>query len=111
MDPDCEPGGGLNVLDRGYADESGSNMRLALRVGFWVAVIAVLAFLPAIGCDFVNMDDNRNFLSNKALKYPLGQKLVWAWTTSWLGVYQPLAWILIFFEYAAGRCVRSVIMW
>ena len=84
-----------------HADEGKSSIRLALRVGFWVAAIAVLAFLPAIGCDFVNMDDNRNFLSNEALKYPLEQKLVWAWTTRWLGVYQPLAWILIFFEYAA----------
>ena len=86
---------------RVYPDESGSNMRLALQVGFWVAVMAVLAFLPAIGCDFVNMDDTANFLSNEALKYPLGKKLVWAWTTFWLGVYQPLAWILIFCEYAA----------
>ena len=84
-----------------HADEGKSSIRLALRVGFWVAAIAVLAFLPAIGCDFVNMDDNRNFLFNKALKYPLEQKLVWAWTTRWLGVYQPLAWILIFFEHAA----------
>ncbi len=47
------------------------------------------------------MDDNRNFLYNKALKFPLEQKLVWAWTTRWLGVYQPLAWTLIFCEHAA----------
>ena len=86
---------------RVYPDESGSDVRLALQVGFWVAVMAVLAFLPAIGCDFVNMDDPGNFLSNEALKYPLGKKLVWTWTTCWLGAYQPLAWILIFFEYAA----------
>ena len=86
---------------RVYPDESGSDMRLALRVGFWVAVMVVLAFLPAIGCDFVNQDDSTNFQFNEALKYPLGKKLVWAWTTDWLGVYQPLAWILIFFEYAA----------
>ena len=86
---------------RVYPDESGSDMRLALQVGFWVAVMAVLACLPAIGCDFVNMDDYANFQTNEALKYPLGKKLVWAWTTGWLGVYQPLAWILIFFEYAA----------
>ena len=84
-----------------YPDESGSDMRLALQVGFWVAVMAVLAFLPAIGCDFVNADDSLNFQSNEALKYPLGKKLVWAWTTCWVGVYQPLGWILIFCEYAA----------
>jgi hypothetical protein len=61
-------------------------MRLTLHVGFWVAVMAVLAFLPAIGCDFVNADDNLNFQSNEALKYPLGKKLVWAWTTRWVSV-------------------------
>ena len=72
-----------------YPDESGSDVRLALQVGFWVAVMAVLAFLPAIGCDFVNMDDHGNFLSNEAHKYPLGKKLVWAWTTCWLGSISP----------------------
>ena len=86
---------------RVYPDESGSDMWLALQVGFWVAVMAVLAFLPAIGCDFVNMDDNSNFLRNEALSYPLGKKLVWAWTTRWVGVYQPLAWMLIIFQHAA----------
>ena len=94
-----------------YPEESGSDMRLALQVGFWVAVMAVLAFLPAIGCDFVNADDLANFQSNEALKYPLGKKLVWAWTTCWAGVYQPLGWMLIFCEYAAWACVRAVIMW
>ena len=84
-----------------YPDESGSDVRLALQVGFWVAVMAVLAFLPAIGCDFVNADDNLNFQFNEALKYPLGKKLVWAWTARWAGVYQPLGWILIFCEFAA----------
>jgi protein O-mannosyl-transferase len=84
-----------------YPEKNESSIRLDLRVGFWVAAVAVLAFLPAIGCDFVNMDDLRNFQSNAALNYPLGKKLVWAWTTCWLGVYQPLAWILIFCEHAA----------
>ncbi len=86
---------------RAYPDEGGSSRRLALQVGFWVAVMAMLALLPAIGCDFVNMDDTSNYLQNEALSYPLGKKLVWAWTTGWVGVYQPLGWILIFCEYAA----------
>jgi protein O-mannosyl-transferase len=95
--------GGLVSMSwlKDYPDEGGSNMRLAVRVGFWVAVLAVLAFLPAVGCDFVNMDDNRNFRFNEALEFPLGRKLVWAWTTRWVGVYQPLAWMLIFVEHAA----------
>ena len=82
-------------------DDQKASVRFALRIGFWVATFAALAFLPAIGCDFVNMDDTRNILYNKALEYPIEQKLAWAWTTRWLGVYQPLAWMLIFCEHAA----------
>ena len=85
----------------GEPDDQKASVRLALRVGFWVATLAVLAFLPAIGCEFVNMDDTRNFLYNKVLAYPIGQKLAWAWTTRWLGVYQPLSWMLIIGEHAA----------
>ncbi|MGO9599817.1 MAG: tetratricopeptide repeat protein [Isosphaeraceae bacterium] len=74
--------------------------RLAWRVGFWVAVCAVLAYLPAIGCDFVNLDDHRNYRYNEALQYSPAVALFWAWTTLWIGVYQPLAWMLILMEHA-----------
>ncbi len=84
-----------------YSDESESDRWLAFQVGLWVAVMAVLAFLPTIGCDFVNIDDNSNFVHNEALRYPLGKKLVWAWTTRLVGVYQPLGWMLIIIEHAA----------
>ena len=73
---------------------------LLIRLGIWVVAIAVISFLPAIGCEFVNMDDDRNFTQNKNLNLPLGQKLYWAWTTHWLGVYQPFAWMLIFAQQA-----------
>ncbi len=84
----------------GEEDQESSSRRLGLRIGFWIAVAAVIAFLPAIGCDFVNMDDNRNFVGNQALNYAVCKKLAWAWTTCWLGVYQPLSWVLIFLEFA-----------
>ena len=74
--------------------------RLAWRVGFWVAACAVLAHLPAIGCDFVNLDDPGNYYYNEVLRHPLIDAIGWAWTTLWIGVYQPLAWMLILLEHA-----------
>ena len=72
-------------------DGQASRRRLAWRVGFWVAACSVLAYLPAIGCDFVNIDDPGNYYYNEALQYPLLQALRWAWSTVLIGVYQPLA--------------------
>ena len=72
-------------------DDQVSRRRLAWRVGFWVAACSVLAYLPAIGCDFVNLDDPKNYRYNEALHYPPVDALFWAWTTLWIGVYQPLA--------------------
>ncbi|MBV8266612.1 MAG: hypothetical protein JO252_09830 [Planctomycetaceae bacterium] len=77
-----------------------SRRRLAWRIGFWIAACTVLAFLPAISCDFVNLDDHRNYRYNEALRYSLTDALYWAWTTLWMGVYQPLAWMLILAEHA-----------
>jgi len=77
-----------------------TDRRLIGRIGLWVAVFAVLAFLPALACDFVNFDDNQNFHLNHALDYPLSRKLAWAWMTRLVHVYQPLAWMLIIAEHA-----------
>ena len=80
----------LRLMDG--SDEDDTTQGLAWRVGLWVAVVAVLAFLPAIGCDFINMDDNRNFLYNKAHKYPSsrswsgpGPHAGWAFISPWPG--------------------------
>src|SRR5208337_3175754 len=81
-------------------NDEASHRRLAWRVGFWVAACAVLAHLPAIGCDFVNLDDPANYYYNEALRHPLIDAIGWAWTTLWFGVYQPLAWMLILLEHA-----------
>jgi len=83
------------------ADESNpTERRLVRRVGLWVVVLVLLTFFPSLACAFINYDDNVNFVSNEALDYPWSQKLAWIWTTQWLGVYQPLAWMLIIAEHA-----------
>jgi tetratricopeptide (TPR) repeat protein len=66
-----------------------------------LAVVAVVAFLPAAGNGFVCLDDRANLLLNPHFRGLGRAQLVWAWTTDWLGVYQPLGWTLLSAEYAA----------
>src|SRR5271157_579857 len=84
-----------HVEDPGTAD-----WRVTWRMGLLVTAFAVLAFLPAVSCGFVNFDDGPNFQTNLTLDYPWGQKLAWAWTTRWMEVYQPLWWMLVMAEHA-----------
>ena len=66
-----------------------------------VAILAVLAFAPAIGNGFVNWDDDTNFVDNPHFRGLGWNQIRWAWTTFRLGVYQPLSWMLLEAEYAA----------
>jgi len=59
------------------------------------------AVRPALDNGFVNGDDDKNFLENPAFRRGGPAALGWAWTTSWLGVYQPLAWMLFLAQRAA----------
>jgi tetratricopeptide (TPR) repeat protein len=65
-------------------------------------LIALFAFGPILGNDFVAWDDDDNFLTNPHFRGLGRANLAWAWTTFHLGVYQPLAWMLFEAEYAAG---------
>lgn len=58
-----------------------------------VAVVAFAAFLPVLGADFVNWDDDHNVVNNPHL-HSLGlAQLVWMFTASHAGHYQPLTWL------------------
>jgi protein O-mannosyl-transferase len=85
----------------GEVDPAARDRRMTRRIGLLVTALAVLAFLPALGCGFVIPDDNQNFQSNPAFDYPWGQKLAWAWTTRWMEVYQPLWWMVVMVQHAA----------
>src|SRR5579859_7748057 len=69
----------------------------AVRLG----LLTVIAFLPVIGCGWVNWDDDGNFLHNPDFRGLAWANIVWAWKTALLGVYQPLGWMLLEAEYAA----------
>ncbi len=68
----------------------------------WMAVIAIAAataFWPALDGQFLNWDDDRNFLANPSYRGFGPEQWKWAWTTDHLGVWQPLAWMLLGLEH------------
>jgi tetratricopeptide (TPR) repeat protein len=56
-----------------------------------LVLVTVLAFLPVLGNDFVNWDDPAVILHNQQLAAP--HVVAWAFTTTLIGHYQPLAWL------------------
>jgi protein O-mannosyl-transferase len=55
---------------------------------------------------FVNLDDSENFLHNPFYRGLGLAQLKWAWTTLWVGVYQPLARWLFGAQIGASRSRR-----
>ena len=73
-------------------------------LGSWVPVaglvlLVLAAFGGAVTHGFTSWDDPANFLHNPALRDFGVSGLLWAWTSSLLGVYQPLAWTLLGIEW------------
>jgi protein O-mannosyl-transferase len=67
-----------------------------------VAIVTVIAFLPALRADFVTWDDNRNFLDHTAWRGLGPAQLRWMWTTFHMGHYVPLAWMTLGLDYVLG---------
>jgi tetratricopeptide (TPR) repeat protein len=67
----------------------------------------VVAFLPILHNGFVNWDDDKNFVENLAYRGIGPSHIRWAWTTTLLGVYQPLAWMLLELQYAVWGMAPS----
>lgn len=61
-----------------------------------LAVVAatVAVYWPAASFPFLNWDDPINFVDNRALVGGAGPLLSWAWSTTLLGVYQPVSWMV-----------------
>jgi tetratricopeptide (TPR) repeat protein len=64
-----------------------------------LALIVFAAFLPVLGNGFVNWDDEKNFLNNPHYRGLGEAQVIWAWSTFLVGVYQPLAWLLLEAQY------------
>jgi protein O-mannosyl-transferase len=74
------------------------NLRVGL-VALPLVIVVLAAFIPALDNGFVNWDDDKNFLDNPYYRGLAPHQLRWALTTFWLGVYQPLAWLVFEVEY------------
>ncbi|HEX3446819.1 MAG TPA: hypothetical protein VHS97_01120, partial [Isosphaeraceae bacterium] len=64
-----------------------------------LVLVVMTAFFPALNNGFVNWDDDKNFLDNPYYRGIGAAQWKWAWSTFWLGVYQPLAWLLFEVQY------------
>jgi Flp pilus assembly protein TadD len=64
-----------------------------------VALLTAVAFLPVLACGFINGDDDWNFRDNLAFRGLDWEQIQWAWTTRLVGVYQPVAWMILEAEY------------
>jgi tetratricopeptide (TPR) repeat protein len=52
-----------------------------------------LAFLPGLGGDFLTFDDLQKLRYNPEIRGLGWSQLRWMWTTTYTGLYQPLAWM------------------
>jgi tetratricopeptide (TPR) repeat protein len=62
-------------------------------------VAVLVAYLPSLGCGFVNWDDDANFLDNPYYRGLSPAHLKWMFTTFLLGHYQPLSWLTLGADY------------
>jgi len=67
-----------------------------------VFVITLFTFLPALNGQFVNWDDDRNFLDNPGFRGLGWIQLKWMWTTTLMGHYIPLTWMSLGLNYVLG---------
>jgi len=64
--------------------------------------VTASAFWPVLDGEFLNWDDDRNFLENVSFRELGWAQLRWAWSTYHLGVWQPLSWLLLGVQYELG---------
>jgi Tfp pilus assembly protein PilF len=60
-----------------------------------LVLLVCTAFAPCLSNGFVNWDDDKNFLKNPGYRGLGWSQVCWDWTSFQLGVYQPLAWMIL----------------
>jgi Tfp pilus assembly protein PilF len=71
----------------------------ALALPFLLAAITFLVFLPALWNDFVEWDDQVNFLTNTQFRGLGWTNLKWMATTVLMGQWIPLSWLTLGLDY------------
>lgn len=67
-----------------------------------IFLVTFLAFVPALNGQFVNWDDDRNFVDNRGFRGLGWMQLKWIWTTTLMGHYIPLTWMTLGLNYVLG---------
>src|SRR6185503_700031 len=67
-----------------------------------IALVTLLAFLPALQGQFVSWDDPLNFLNNPSYRGLGAAQLKWMWTTTLTGHYIPITWMTLGLNYVLG---------
>ena len=65
-----------------------------------IALVTFASFMPALWADFVDLDDDYNFLSNPHYRGLGSSQLVWMLTTAWSGHWAPLTWLSLSLDWA-----------
>lgn len=101
----------MKRTQRGHPTDSDDQKSVASRVGglaracllsLLLGVAVLLAFAPAMGGEFLNWDDDRNFLTNFEYRGIGADQFRWAWQTYHLGVWQPVSWIILGAQWRVG---------
>ena len=74
--------------------------QLALLTG--LAVLTVVAFLPALDGQFLNWDDEKNLVTNEGYRGLGWAQLRWMVTTTLMGHWIPLTWLTLGVNYVVG---------
>ncbi len=67
-----------------------------------IGILSVVAFLPALGGEFLTWDDDVNFLTNESYRGLGWAQIRWAFSNVRMGHYIPLAWLTLSGNYVVG---------
>jgi hypothetical protein len=81
--------------------------RRVLLLALLVTAITVASLWPALDGQFLNWDDDENFLRNESYRGLGSAQLRWMFTTSLMGHYIPLTWVTFGLNYALSGMSRA----
>jgi tetratricopeptide (TPR) repeat protein len=93
---------GIRIIMHAVSGLESSNpyaSRQTILIGGLVALLSFAAFLPALRAGFVNWDDDRLLVENTAYRGLMPDNVVWMFTSSVLGHYQPVTWLTYGIDY------------
>jgi tetratricopeptide (TPR) repeat protein len=71
-------------------------------LSLFVFAAVFVVFLPVLDGQFLNWDDDINFLHNQGFRGLGWAQLRWMWTETWMGHYIPLTWMSLGLNYTLG---------